>query len=176
MHFYPQFIWLKLRLTVDKKQGIGRQFSHVTVQTEELGYFKPECIFPIIIYQPVHILTCNIKTVSMSDSRFQIFNQKGLSIIIEMNAYWLLLLSRGVLKRRLSKSMHQLYRRTLMHPWIITSLKSNLTCSINLMHIFWCIFLLHNTFFKEHLWGAAFEKCCNHNQLQRHFLILEDII
>ena len=193
MHFYPQFIWLKLKLTVDRKHGIGRKFSHVTIQTEELGYFKPECIFLIIIHQPVHILTRNIKTVSMSnnmlslakkvliyctisDSSFQIFNQKGLSIIIEMNAYWLLLLSRGILIRRFSESIHQLYRRTLMHPWIVTSLKSNLRCSINLMHIFWYIFLLHNTFSKEHLWGAAFEKCCYHNQLQRHFSTLEEII
>ena len=130
MHFYPQFIWLKLKLTVDRKHGIGRKFSHVTIQTEELGYFKPECIFLIIIHQPVHILTRNIKTVSMSnnmlslakkvliyctisDSSFQIFNQKGLSIIIEMNAYWLLLLSRGILIRRFSESIHQLYRTPL---------------------------------------------------------------
>ena len=193
MHFYSQLIWLKLKLTVERKHGIGRKFSHFTIQTEELGYFKPECIFLIIIYQPVHILTRNIKTVStsnnilslakrgliyckVSDSRFQISNQKSLSIIIEMNAYWLFLLSKVVLIRGFSESMHQLYRRTLMHPWIVISLKSNFRRSINLIHIFWCIFLLHNTFFKEHLWGAAFEKCCNHNQLQRHFSTLEDII
>ena len=66
MHFYPQFIWLKLKLTVERKHGIGRKFSHFTIQTEELGYFKPEHIFLIIIYQPVHILTRNIKTVSTS--------------------------------------------------------------------------------------------------------------
>ena len=151
--FYPQFIWLKLKLTVDRKHGIGRKFSQVTIQTEEAGYFKPECIFLIIVYQPVHILTRNIKTVSLSnnilslakkvliyykisDLRFQIFNQQSLPIIIEMNAYWLLLLSRGVLIRRFSESMHELYRRTLMHPCIVASLKSNLRCSINLMHIF----------------------------------------
>ena len=46
----------------------------------------------------------------------------------------------------------------------------------DLMHVFWCLFLLRNTFFKEHLWGAASEKCCNHNQLERHFSTLEDII
>ena len=57
-----------MKLTVDKKHGIGRKFSHMTSQTEKLGYFKPECIFLIIIYQPVHILTCNIKTVSMSNN------------------------------------------------------------------------------------------------------------
>ena len=117
------------------------------------------------------VLICKV-----SDPRFQISNQKSLSIIIEMNAYWLLLLSRVVLIRRFSESMHQRYRRTLMHPWILTSLKSNFRRSINLMHLFWCIFLLHNIFSKEHLWGAASEKCCNHNQLQRHFSTLEDII
>ena len=68
MHFYPQFIWLKLKLTVERKHGIGRKFSHFTIQTEELGYFKPEHIFLIIIYQPVHILTRNIKTVTMSNN------------------------------------------------------------------------------------------------------------
>ena len=68
MRFCPQFIWLKLKVTVDRKHRIGRKFSHVTIQTEELGYFKPECIFLIIIYQPVHILTRNIKTVSMSSN------------------------------------------------------------------------------------------------------------
>ena len=155
MHFYRQFIWLKLKLTVDRKRRIGRKFSHVTIQMEELGYFKPECIFLIIIYQPVHILTRNIKTVSISnnilslakkviyckishsisDLRFQIFNQQNLSIITETNAYWLFLISRGAVIRRFSESMHQLYRRTLMHPCIATSLKSNLRCSINLMHI-----------------------------------------
>ena len=141
------------------------------------------------MYQTVYILTRNIKTVSLSnnmvslakrvliyckisDLKFQIFNQQSLPIIIEMNAYWLLLLSRG----DGLISMHQLYRRTLIHPCIVTSLKSNLRCSINLMHIFWCKFLLHNIFFKEHLWGAAFEKCYNHNQLQRHFSTLEDMI
>ena len=66
MHFYPQFIWLKLKLTVERKHGIGRKFSHFTIQTEELGYFKPEHIFLIIIYQPIHILTRNIKAVSTS--------------------------------------------------------------------------------------------------------------
>ena len=175
MRFYPQFIWLKLKLTVNRKHGIGRKFSHVTIQTKELGYSKPEYIFLIIIYQPVHILIRNIKIVSMSnnilslakkvliyckisDLSFQIFNQQSLPIIIEMNAYWLLLLSRGVLIRRFSESMHQLYRRTLMHQWIVISLKSSLRCSINLMHIFWCIFLLHNTFFKEYLWGGLLLK------------------
>ena len=68
VHFFRQFIWLKLKLTVDRKHRIGRKFSHVTSQTEELGYCKPECIFLIIIYQPVHILTRNIKTVSMSNN------------------------------------------------------------------------------------------------------------
>ena len=68
MHFYPQFMKLKLKLTVDRKHGIGRKFSQVTIQTEELGYFKPKCIFLIIIYQPVHILTRNIKTVTMSNN------------------------------------------------------------------------------------------------------------
>ena len=71
---------------------------------------------------------------SISDLRFQIFNQQNLSIIIEINAYWLFLLSRGVLIRSFSESIHQLYRRTLMHLCIVTSLKSNLRCSINLMH------------------------------------------
>ena len=67
MRFCPQFIWLKLKVTVDRKHRIGRKFSHVTIQTEELGYFKPEWIFLMIIYQPVRILTCNIKTVNMSE-------------------------------------------------------------------------------------------------------------
>ena len=151
---------MKLELTVGRKHGIGRKFSHVTIETEELGYFKPACIFLIMIYQSGHILTRNIKTASMSnnipslakkvllyckisDSRFQIFNQESLSIIIEINAYCLLLLSRGVRKTRFSESMHQMYRRTLMHSWIVTSLKSNLRCSIILMHTFWWIFLEH---------------------------------
>ena len=64
--------------------------------------------------QLVHILTHNIKTVSMfnnilslakkvliyckiSDLRFQIFNQDE-CLIIEMNAYWLLLLYEDFLK------------------------------------------------------------------------------
>ena len=34
----------------------------------------------------------------------------------------------------------------------------------------------NNTFFKEHLCEAAFEKCYNHSQLQRHFSTLEDIV
>ena len=137
IHFYLQLIWLKLKLTVDRKHGIGRKFSHVTIQTEELGYFKPECTFLIIIYQPVHILTRNIKTLSMSKNilslakmvliyckishsisylRFQIFNQQNLSIMIEISVYCLLLLSRAVLMGRFSESMHQLYRRALMQP------------------------------------------------------------
>ena len=106
----------------------------------------------------------------ISDLRFQVFNQKILSIIIEMNNYWLLLLSRGGLIRRFSESMHQLYRRTLMHPCIVTSLKPNLKCSINLMQI------LITSFSKNTSGGAAFEKCCNHSQPQRHFSTLEDII
>ena len=66
MHFYSQVIGLKLKLeseTVDRKHGIGRKFSHVTIQTEELGYLKSEYISLIKIYQPVLILTRNIKTV-----------------------------------------------------------------------------------------------------------------
>ena len=35
----------------------------------------------------------------------------------------------------------------------------------------------NNILLKEHLWGGAtFEKCCNHNQPQRHFSTLENII
>ena len=45
MYFYPQFLWLKLKLTADRKQGVSKSFSQVTTQTEELGDFKPECIF-----------------------------------------------------------------------------------------------------------------------------------
>ena len=71
----------------------------------------------------------------ISDLRFQVFYPQSLSIIIEMNAYWLLLLWRGVLIRRFSETTHQLYRRTIMHPCIVTSLKSNLRCSVNVMQI-----------------------------------------
>ena len=84
--------------------------------------------FLIILYQPVHILTRNIKTVSMSNNMlslvkkvlihfkishtisylmFQIFNQRNFSIVIQINAFWLLLLSRGVLIGRFSESMRQ---------------------------------------------------------------------
>ena len=34
----------------------------------------------------------------------------------------------------------------------------------------------NNTFFKEQLCEAAFEKRYNHSQLQRHFSTLEDIV
>ena len=105
---------------------------------------------------------------SISDLRFQIFNQQNLSII-EINASWLLLLSRGVLIRRFWKYA----------PTIEDNTPAPVHC--NLIEIKPQVFYkfdayFNNPFFKEYLWGAAFGKCCNHNQLQRYFSTLEDII
>ena len=56
---------MQLKLKLDRKHRISRKVSHVIIQTEELGYFKPECIFLIMVLQPVHILKRNTKTVRM---------------------------------------------------------------------------------------------------------------
>ena len=66
---------------------------------------------------------------------------------------------RGVLKKRHSENMQQIYRRTSMPKWDFNKVALQLYWNRTLTWVFSCKFVAYfqNTFSKEHLWVAASE-------------------
>ena len=74
--------------------------------------------------------------------------------------------SRGVIRKRCTENMQQIYRGTLMQKCDFNEVAKQLYWNRTSAWVFSCKFAAYfqNTFFKEHLWAAASENMLGHTE------------